>query len=51
MRERRQLADVGRWIGVPLEINFYRKARADIFRIVPYPNRRLLFGFHGLLWR
>ena len=26
------------------KFNFYRKARADIFRIVSYPNRRILSG-------
>ena len=30
---------------------FSAKGRADIFRIVPYPNRRLLFGLHSLLCR
>jgi len=40
---------VGRWIGVPIEINFEREARADIFRIVPYPNRRILFGLRRSL--
>jgi hypothetical protein len=42
---------VGRWISVPIEIDFEREARADIFRIVSYPNRRILFGLHSLLWR
>jgi hypothetical protein len=28
---------------------FWRKARADIFRIVSYPNRRILFGLRRSL--
>jgi len=36
---------VGRWIRVHIEINFYREARADIFRIVFYSNCRFYLAF------
>jgi hypothetical protein len=32
---------VGRWIGVHIAVNFSRQGRADIFRLVSYPHRRL----------
>ena len=41
----RHRRDVGRWIGVPIEINFYREARADILRTVSYPNRQIYLAF------
>src|SRR5215831_13933950 len=42
---------VGGWIDLPVKANFERKARADIFRIVSYPDRRILFGLRGSLAR